>query len=304
MRETLEAQPIAASTGDWHSQFRVSLKAAGSGVDLIRFVTRIKCGQAWYLSADRKLSLLEGEVSPPFPVGRFIVVETGDGLFKVSFLWGGSFRLRSERGAAEITIDVKDRAACGLSFWGDDKLRDPFGSRDFTISIDRLTALSECIWLEPYPEGARAAICLTDHADFDSIETMRLLVPAFIRNGIRFTKSAFPHSDPHPRKREPGLDVPEYACLIDELYATGSEIAFHGLTPRVQAPGIEECGRRTQMMARYAPQTWIDHGSGAYLFSRNGYLPNGRRLVDVLDRYGILNYWSYFDLWDNPSTHL
>ena len=103
---------------------------------------------------------------------------------------------------------------------------------------------------------------------------------------------------------EPGLDVPEYKHYIDAIYESGSEIAYHGLSPRTQPPSLSECLRRIDVMSMYAPKTWIDHGCGSYLFSREAVFKEGESLIDVLGRAGVENYWSYTDVWENPTRHL
>jgi hypothetical protein len=103
---------------------------------------------------------------------------------------------------------------------------------------------------------------------------------------------------------EPGLDVPEYKNYIDMMYESGSEIAYHGLSPRTDPPSLSECLRRIEMMSMYSPKTWIDHGCGAYLFSRDAVFKEGGCLVEILSKSGVENYWSYTDLWENPTRHL
>ena len=160
--------------------------------------------------------------------------------------------------------------------------------------------MRECLWLEPYRRGARAAVCLTDHADYDSVEKLGLLANRFIRHGIRVTKSVFPQSDPILGKAEPGLDVSPYRKLVETLREHGNEIAFHGFGPRAAAPSIKECARRAALMREFDATTWIDHGTGEYLFSRSSTLPDGRSLTAFLEDFGVRNYWSYVDIWNNP----
>jgi hypothetical protein len=165
-----------------------------------------------------------------------------------------------------------------------------------------LNRLEECAWIEPYPDGARAVICLTDHADFDTSEKARLLADHLTRRDICITKTVFPASDPPSSMswEETGLDDPDYRRSIDRLFENGSEIAAHGFTPRRNAPPLDECKRRLDLLREYDLRTWVDHGIGQYLFSRGGMLADGVHLEPLLEENGIQNYWSYFDLWDNP----
>jgi len=57
-------------------------------------------------------------------------------------------------------------------------------------------------------------------------------------------------------------------------------------------------------MAHFQTSTWIDHGTGPYLLSRLGRLEDGRALTDFLSDYGVRNYWSYTDVWENPFRNL
>jgi hypothetical protein len=218
--------------------------------------------------------------------------------------WGAAFEITPHRGRVTAQALVLDRPRCGLSLWGDGKLE--AGGRRLRLELlwDRLGSPGECLWVEPYPGGARAAICLTDHADFDTVDGVGHLAELFGRAEFRFTKSVFPHSQPRRAKNEPGLDVPPYARLIDRLYEQGTEIAFHGFGPRVECPAAPECARRARLMERYQPTTWIDHGTGSYLFSRSARLPDGTALLEFLAGLGVKNYWSYVDLWEDPLTDL
>src|SRR5437667_104284 len=240
---------LAPTNGDqWHADYELDVDLSLPEVDLARLSIRLDCDAAWYLTSDRRLSPLTGTVDPPFPVGRFVVVQSGDGLFKYSFPWGADFRLSKVSGGVEVAVTLLDWQRCGLTLWGRGKLVAPPAKQTLPIARDRLSALSDCIWLEPYPAGARAAICLTDHADFDTVEKLHLLTDLFVRTDFRLTKSVFPKSDPVGRKCEPGLDVAEYAAVVATLYEHGTEIAYHGFGPRAPAPPVEECVRRTQAL--------------------------------------------------------
>ena len=76
---------------------------------------------------------------------------------------------------------------------------------------------------------------------------------------------------------------------------------FTEWAPRYRAPSIDECHRRADRMLPFQPTTWIDHGRGPYLFSRDAVLEGGVALTDFLSRFGVINYWSYVDIWQNPS---
>ncbi len=288
----------------WHATYVLRVDASDEPVGRAAVTLLIPCREVWSLSADRRLLPVRSTARPPFPAGRFVVVSTSEGVFQVTVRGGGDFLVRKQAEGVAIRTVLQDHARCGLSLRGGGKLTPLRRSLRLELSCDRLESESECLWVEPYPGGARAAICLTDHADFDTAATLEPLVEVFGRTGFRFTKSVFPHSQPKRAKNEPGLDTPAYAKLVDRLHEQGTEIAFHGFGPRVEAPPVAECFRRAKMMERYGPATWIDHGTGSYLFSRAGRLPDGAPLVAFLSDFGITNYWSYFDVWENPFRDL
>jgi hypothetical protein len=233
-------------------------------------------------------------------VGRFVVVERRGRLERLELPWAQELRLDRRGDELAIDVEVLNLRACGLSRWGGSKLR-PDPPRVLSILHDALDSLDQCLWVEPYPEGALGALCLTDHSDFDTVEKLRPLVGLFRRLDLRLTKGVFPVREPLGlRKNEPGLDTPEYRGLVDELFEGGSEIAFHGIGPRPRAPGLAEFRRRLELASAYRPTTWIDHGVGEYLFSRRAELEGGMPLPQILSEFGIVNYWSYVDAWSNP----
>ena len=296
--------PEAAELTPWHARYTLDVEAPTGAGTAVVVTLRIACVRAWYLSAARRLTPVESAVRPPFPVGRFVVVQAPEGFFQVRAPWGGHFELEKKGGAVGLRSVVVDRRRCGLVRWGANKLETAPRRMSLDVVWDRLGSPEECLWVEPYPGGAPAAICLTDHCDFDTAGGVQSLADLFERAGWLFTKSVFPRGEPKPGKNETGLDTPAYAMQIDRLCEQGTEIAFHGFGPRVDCPPPEECARRAQVMERYRPATWIDHGAGSYLFSRSARLPDGRPLVEFLSPMGIVNYWSYVDLWKNPFTDL
>jgi hypothetical protein len=297
-----------ASDDGWHRSYSYALPVgpAARSVDLSIFLPR---GEAWRLSPDRSFERLPGRSGcrPALsPLGAFLVTR-GAGFWRWTLPCATLQETRLVGGRAVADMRIRCPAACGLTFWGAEKLRSPPPVEGVEVLADRLNDLSECLWIEPFPGGARGALCLTDHADFDSVEALRLLAPLVERTGFRFTKSVFPHGDPvpgRPDKMEPGLDDPAFRSEVARLHDLGVEIAYHGFSPRRDAPPLAECERRSEAMAAFSPETWIDHGTGDYLFSRQARLGGGADLVGLLDRLGIESYWSYFDVWDNPFGDL
>jgi hypothetical protein len=293
---------VSRSDG-WHSRLRVACDLRAHH-DLRALGIDIACETAWALTHDRRLAPITEPTSPPMPAGSFVIVQRDGALQRIAFPWAGGLRLRKTTRGVHASCRIQDRRSCGLIDWGEHKLDGDSRSFEFEITCDRLASLEDCVWVEPYPEGCPGALCITDHPDFDTLEKARPLFDAVTASGVRLTKGVFPSSAPQGEKREPGLDVHEYLSLIRTLHEAGSEIAFHGLGPRVDAPPLDECRRRADRMLEFAPQTWIDHGTGRYLFVRDSMLPGGSSLREFLQPYGIRNYWSYFDVWDNPFLEL
>lgn len=257
--------------------------------------------RAWYLDAKRKLRQIRGTITPPFPVGNWLVIENDEGLFQIDLPKFPHLELSHDGKTFRLQFPIRSRSSTGLRLWGERKIGDTEKTLTLSRRIYRLGSLEEARWIEPYPEGARAVICLTDHADWDSTDKLEKLADLFDRCDFRFTKSIFPHSDPQGRKQEPGLDDPAFRKVIDRLYEMGTEIAYHGFSPRMMPPSFEAVKKRMALMREYKPVTWIDHGTGRYLFSRVGKCKNGMDLVELLGNEGIENYWSYTDIWKNPG---
>jgi hypothetical protein len=248
------------------------------------------------------LAPLSSSATPLWPTGRFIVTARDGKLDRWEFSRFGRLRLVKQNGSLLIVAPILDRSRCGLSVWPNASWADRRAKIMLEVSRTFLNRLDECAWIEPYPDGARAVICLTDHADFDSPEKMRLLADHLIRRDVCITKSVFPAADLPSLTpwEETGLDNADYRGSVERLFENGSEIALHGFTPKGDAPPLSECKRRLALLHQYDLTTWIDHGIGDYLFSRGGRLPGRVKLEALLEENGVRNYWSYFDVWDNP----
>jgi hypothetical protein len=284
---------------EFHRSWTLSAKLPQGRVRRVELQLSIDCESAWCLSHSRRLVPVNGTAVPPYPAGRFAVVRTPGGLFEVTVHGGQEFTIFLNSGSARISACLFDPAKCGLSLWGPGKIEPP-AEIQVDVSVDRLDTLEDCAWVEPYPSGARAAICITDHPDFDSAEKARLMYGLLCRNNIRLTKSVF------PRAAAPlaGLNDDAYAHTIEDLHAFGCEIAFHGFDEGTSAPRSSECRDLVQSMMRFRPSTWIDHGRGDYLFSRRARLADGVSLTSFLGDCGVRNYWSYVDVWENPFDDL
>lgn len=288
----------------WSALYSLSLPTSTEDTDRIQVTCFFCAKEAYFLSHDRQILPLSSETSPPFPVGCILFLKEGDMLCQIDLPKYPYLRLCKQGNKVTAKFVIQDRLRSGLSLWGDHKIRKSPIENQIYIRTNRLRSLQEAVWLEPYPNGACSVICLTDHPDFDTVPKLRLLGKLFSENNFRITKGVFPNSDPELGEMEPGLDVPEYKSYIDMIYESGSEIAYHGLSPRTHPPSLSECFRRIEIMNMYSPKTWIDHGCGAYLFSRDAVFKEGGCLVEILGKAGVENFWSYTDVWENPTRHL
>lgn len=291
----------SAEINQWTKKIEYSVDA---GYKCVEAKISIKCDEAWYIDSKRELLSIEGEITPPFPVGCWLVCSLDGKYWQVDLPKFPHMHFVKTRDGVDAFFTVRDLDSLGILYWGSEKIAEPMNDLKLSLWVYHLDSPDECAWVEPYPNGAKAAICLTDHADWDSVEKMRLLNDLFEKYDFRFTKSIFPHSDPEGSKNEPGLDNPEFKKEIDRLNAMGSEIAYHGLSPRINPPDYDICLERIESMSEYQTETWIDHGTGQYLYSRKASFDNGVKLTDILGKNGVHNYWSYADIWENPCHDL
>jgi hypothetical protein len=299
-----EVPVLAVEQNFWSAQYALRIPTLPGGTDRIEVTCLFPAEEVYFLSHNRQVLHLSSDVFPPFPVGCVLWLVQDGILWHVDLPKFPHLKLCRQGDRVTASFVVQDRLGAGLIFWGNHKLaRSPVKERIY-IRANRLKAMQEAIWLEPYPNGARSVVCLTDHPDFDTVAKLRLLYELFSKNDLRITKGVFPSSDPGLARVVPGLDVPEYKKYVDMLHESGSEIAYHGFSLRNHPPPLLECLRRIDMMSTYSPTTWIDHGVGDYLFSKDGVLNEGASLVEMLSKVGVKNYWSYTDVWENPARHL
>lgn len=303
-RRTAKVSVSRRSISPHHFVEVLELPARADLEDLVAITLRVTGDEVRALTSARELIRIPGRYEPPFPVGTFVVVRRDAAWWRVGVPWASRFEIEATRTGVTITARVQDRTACGLQTWGLDHFTRSTLPTTLQVTIDVLARPEECAWIEPYPGGARAVVCLTDHPDFDSSPKVSALAGLFARTGVKITKGVFPASQPSGHKQEPGLDHLDYLASIELLHGSGSEIAFHGFGPRVDAPALDDCKRRCDRMIPFTPRTWIDHGTGGYLFSRRATLQDGTSLRSFLRPYGIDSYWSYFDIWDNPVSEL
>ncbi len=78
-----------------------------------------------------------------------------------------------------------------------------------------------------WPDGRRAALVFTDHADQTTLRTLTALAHGFAAHHLAFTKALFAKGSDRPQ-----LDDPRMMELADEMAKSGSEIVPHSATPK------------------------------------------------------------------------
>jgi hypothetical protein len=301
IREKLTATITFHDDSNEQGFVRVPLR---SNTDRVYLRMSTPARQAWFLNSKRRFERLSGTQTLPFPLGQFFVMEGESGLFRVAAAASVPLKLTLRGGNVTASLRVYDRLACGFSIWGEHRYDSPGTPIEVPINIMRIQSLDECVWLEPFPDGVPAALCITDHPDFEDSAKLELIADLFCRNDIRFTKAVFPYVDDRSPYPAPGMNDVRYSALVRRLYEHGSEIALHSLDAAFGEPSPEERSRRLRQMAHYRPRTWIDHSIARYLLSRGTHFSDGTPLVGILDQFGIENYWSYNDIIHNPFADL
>ena len=295
------ASPSLTSVSESTVELTFSLGAAGEARHLAAEIA-LRADRAWKLIGSRALAPIGATAGATLPVGASAVVERNGRSYQIQ-LGGGmlpSLTFGLTDGRLRLQAIVRDWDAAGLSYW-----REPItapAATSLSIRIHQLPSPRHALWVEPYPNGARAAICLTDHADHDTIDKLRPLVDLLGTHGVRYTKSVFPQSEPRPSqgKFEPGLDDPAFWALMSEARDRGAEIAYHSFGPRPRTPTIAEARQGAERMAAFGATTYIDHGKGDHNFAHDDLLAPGLTLTGFLADFGIENYWSHFDAYQNP----
>jgi hypothetical protein len=157
---------------------------------------------------------------------------------------------------------------------------------------------------ERWPDGARAAVVFTDHADRSDAPALAALLwgtsdpsaqgrpgRGFLGRGLRITKSFFVHGPAG------SLDDPAVAPLAAELQTAGSEIALHSITPARDDRVAVAAGLAAA--APWHPVTWIDHEpyTNCEAVSSQGWSDRGPYGVrDLLVGAGLRWIWSAGDV--------
>lgn len=293
----LRLESLSAAT----TELEASLAPASDAPCVIAELS-VRADRAWRLDGRRRLVPIGAEVAATLPVGAGAIVEHGGQVHQIGLDGGMAPALTFEVAGGRLTARaiVRDWGSTGLSYW-----KGPLDAPPATqvrARLHRLPSVGHALWAEPYPRGARAAVCLTDHADHDTVEKLRPLVDLLGHHEVRYTKSVFPQSEPRPSqgKFEPGLDDPAFRALVREANERGAEIAYHSFGPRPRVPTLEEARSAAELMATFGTTTYIDHGKGDHNYAHDDVLAPGVALSEFLAAYGVENYWSHFDAYQNP----
>jgi hypothetical protein len=161
-----------------------------------------------------------------------------------------------------------------------------------------------------FPDGRRAALVITDHADQTSGRTLTALAQGrsdqplpgggLLGHHLTITKSLFAHGTDRPQ-----LEDPRVVALADQLHASGSEIVPHSATPRRDERPVTSAA--LDLFARWGARTWIDHQpeTNCEAFGDQGYRSTGKfAIADLLATHGYQYVWAEVDAAPGPLNLL
>jgi hypothetical protein len=161
-----------------------------------------------------------------------------------------------------------------------------------------------------FPDGRRAALAITDHADQSSERTLAALIHGHSDNAspnmgllahhLVITKSLFAHGSDRPQ-----LENPRVVLLADEMHAAGSEVVPHSATPKRDERPVTKAA--LDIFARWQARTWIDHQpeTNCEAFGDQGFHTTGRfAIADLLVAHGYEYVWAEVDLEAGPLNLL
>jgi hypothetical protein len=142
-----------------------------------------------------------------------------------------------------------------------------------------------------FPDGRRAALSWTDHADQTSARTLEALVHAFLAHHLAITKALFWHGTDRPQ-----LEDPKVVKLADELAQAGSEVVPHSATPKPDPRNVTS--QALDRFERWHTRTWIDHQpeTNCEAFGDQGFHVGGKfGIADLLAAHGYQYVWAEDD---------
>jgi hypothetical protein len=142
-----------------------------------------------------------------------------------------------------------------------------------------------------FPDGRRAALAWTDHADQSSARTLEALVHGFLAHHLAITKALFAHGSDRPQ-----LEDPKVAQLADELAEAGSEVVPHSATPKPDLRNVTQAA--LERFERWHARTWIDHQpeTNCEAFGDQGFHVGGKfGIADLLAAHAYQYVWAEDD---------
>jgi hypothetical protein len=219
-----------------------------------------------------------------------------DGLDGVEVRAGaGGVTLRLELDAAEARPFVHDERC--TSNWKDPNkhlpapVRQRLADEKVLARVQLITGKGLSLVKARFPDGRRAALTFTDHADQSSARTFDVLTTAFLRHKLVLTKALFAKGSDRPQ-----LEDPKVSALADQLHAGGSEIIPHSATPKRDERPVTEAA--LVRFARWKARTWIDHQpeTNCEAFGDQGFRVGGRfGISDLLVAHRYDYVWAEVD---------
>jgi hypothetical protein len=142
-----------------------------------------------------------------------------------------------------------------------------------------------------FPDGRRAALAWTDHADQTTARTLETLVNGFLAHHLAITKALFSHGTDRPQ-----LEDPKVVQLADELAQFGSEVVPHSATPRADLRSVTQAA--LERFERWHTRTWIDHQpeTNCEAFGDQGFHVGGKfGIADLLAAHQYQYVWAEDD---------
>ncbi len=188
------------------------------------------------------------------------------------------------------------------------------------VSLRWLPGQSSVPLVMRYPNGFRAAVVITDHADQANVTRLGALMygkstykaplagrggsRGFANHGLTMTKAVFSlPSEGYAAQ----LEDPRFVELLDALAADGIEVASHS------ASGDPDSAEKTieglSLLAKFQPTTWIDHQptTNCEALTNSGRAETLKALTNSKFRYawsGNDDHKSDLNLFDPKSTKI
>ncbi len=141
-----------------------------------------------------------------------------------------------------------------------------------------------------FPDGRRAALVVTDHADQSSARTLTALAHGLLAHHLQITKALFAHGSDRPQ-----LEDPEVVKLADALFAGGSEIIPHSATPKPDDRATTSAA--LERFETWHARTWIDHQpeTNCEAFGDQGWTSGRFGIADLLVAHHYQYVWAEDD---------